>query len=220
MYTEITVKCLCGNTFQTRSTRQGNQHRNLLRLPSVFHRQAEADGHRRPRRALQETLRPDLAHHRFTVRRGFCRQDKSPFLHPDQRDVRHYECHPDRTHPQSGTDRGTGRPALLFAGIHRRVARKAGIGRHREVPGQDHVPGTSLGAGACLLHLRHRGDFAGDHPPAGAAPYRLVFPAVPALCVPQGTLHLDHAGQDCRTMPRRGRSSPSCPRRSTRPTPS
>ena len=59
-YHAVTVHCACGHTFQTRSTIKGEllQGRNLLELPSVLHRQAEADGHRGPRRALHAQVRP------------------------------------------------------------------------------------------------------------------------------------------------------------------
>ena len=47
------VHCSCGNEFLTRSTRAGDPRRDLLRLPPLLHRQAEAGRHRRPSRALQ-----------------------------------------------------------------------------------------------------------------------------------------------------------------------
>ena len=58
IYNEIRVLCACGNNFTTRSTHKGDIHgRNLFGLPSIFHRQAEAGGHRRTRRALPPQVR-------------------------------------------------------------------------------------------------------------------------------------------------------------------
>ena len=52
-YNEVRVHCACGNAFMTRSTHKGDIGvGNLLELPSVLHRQAEADGYRRPRGAF------------------------------------------------------------------------------------------------------------------------------------------------------------------------
>ena len=55
----VTAVCACGNTFETRSTHEGAAARDLQRLPPVLHRQAEADRHRRPRRALPAPVRQD-----------------------------------------------------------------------------------------------------------------------------------------------------------------
>ena len=49
-YVEIDVTCSCGNAFKTKSTSgQGPDHRSLLELPPVLHRQAEDRGYRRSR---------------------------------------------------------------------------------------------------------------------------------------------------------------------------
>src|SRR4051812_21310132 len=55
-YIEASVKCSCGNTFTTRSTKD-ELHVELQRVPPVLHRQAEAGGHRRSRGALPAPLR-------------------------------------------------------------------------------------------------------------------------------------------------------------------
>ena len=58
-YQIANVHCSCGNTFQTRSTVERDPRRDLLELPPVLHGQAEADGHRRPGRALPAAVRED-----------------------------------------------------------------------------------------------------------------------------------------------------------------
>ena len=56
-YVSTTVRCSCGNTFTTRSTKDRPARRALQRVPSLLHRQAEAGRHRRPHRALRAPLR-------------------------------------------------------------------------------------------------------------------------------------------------------------------
>ena len=52
-YNEIRVMCACGSSFTTRSTHKGDIHVEICScLPSFLHRQAEADGYRRPGGAL------------------------------------------------------------------------------------------------------------------------------------------------------------------------
>ena len=58
-YQIANVHCSCGNTFQTRSTVSEIRAEHLLELPSVLHGQAEARGHRRPRRAVPAPVRED-----------------------------------------------------------------------------------------------------------------------------------------------------------------
>src|SRR6266480_4405404 len=48
----------------------GNQHRNLLRLPSVLYRQAEADRYRRPGGKVQEEIRHVKSLRGFSDLRG------------------------------------------------------------------------------------------------------------------------------------------------------
>ena len=55
------VHCSCGNTFQTRSTVSEIRAGELLELPPLLHGQAEARGHRWPRRALPAQGREDEA---------------------------------------------------------------------------------------------------------------------------------------------------------------
>ncbi len=56
-YKVATVSCACGEKFTTKSTKENAPARHLLGLPSVLHRQTEADRYGRPRRQVPEKIR-------------------------------------------------------------------------------------------------------------------------------------------------------------------
>ena len=56
-YEKASIVCACGNVIETRSTKKTHPRRDLLGVPSVLHRQAEARRHRGPGRALQPQVR-------------------------------------------------------------------------------------------------------------------------------------------------------------------
>ena len=60
-YKQITVTCSCGKRLRDGLDRRARpQHRGLLRLPPVLHRQAEGHGHGRPGRQVPSPLRLEV----------------------------------------------------------------------------------------------------------------------------------------------------------------
>ena len=77
-YQPATIECACGNISADLLDARLVQGGDLLRLPSLLHRQAEAGRLRRPHRALQPEVRP-----RAKARSGTsesCRGDGRPPL--------------------------------------------------------------------------------------------------------------------------------------------